>query len=263
MRVGFYQFDSTFGHIEENRDHVVKALDRAYADLVVLPELCISGYQFISTDEVATFAEDAATGPTCTRIAEVCKKRGIFAVAGIAEAAGEQFFNTAILVGPSGLIGRYRKLHLFRDEKLWFSPGDLPLQVFRAGDARVGMMICFDWIFPETARTLALAGADIICHPANLVLPYCQDAMKVRCLENGVYSVTANRVGFEHRGEGGPLRFTGGSQIVTPEGKVLCNAGKEEVALITYKLDPRVARNKKLTPENHLFRDRRPDLYKL
>ncbi len=263
MRVGFYQFAPTFGRREENLERIAGALDRTDADLVVLPELCATGYQFTSDEEVAGLAEDAASGPTCAAIAGICRKRGIYVVAGIAEAAGGRTYNSAILVGPSGLVGRYRKVHLFREEKQWFAPGESSFGVFQAGEARIGMMICFDWIFPEATRTLALAGADIICHPANLVLPFCQDAMKVRCLENGIYAVTANRTGAEARGGRERLVFTGQSQITGPRGEVLCRAGEEEEALFTCEIDPRTAREKRITPENHLFDDRRPDLYQL
>jgi len=263
MRIGFFQFSPAFGRREENLERIVAALDRADADLVVLPELSTSGYQFTSSEEAAALAEDAESGPTCTAIAEVCRHRAIYVVAGIAEAAGGRLYNTAILVGPSGLAGRYRKVHLFREEKQWFAPGENSFQVFQAGETRLGMMICFDWIFPEAARSLALAGADIICHPANLVLPFCQDAMKVRCLENGIFAVTANRTGAEARNGRERLVFTGGSQIVGPKGEVLYRAGEEEEALLTCEIDPLEARDKRITPENHLFDDRRPDLYRL
>jgi predicted amidohydrolase len=124
------------------------------------------------------------------------------------------------------------------------------------------MMICFDWIFPETARSLALAGADIICHPANLVLSYCQDAMITRCVENRVFAVTANRTGSESRA-GATLRFTGLSEIVAPDGGVLARAGVEAEEVIVREIDPFEARDKAVTPQNDVLGDRRPDLYRL
>ncbi|MFO0767873.1 MAG: nitrilase-related carbon-nitrogen hydrolase [Nitrospiraceae bacterium] len=92
-------------------------------------------------------------------------------------------------------LGCYRKTHLFFEETLFFDPGDSGFQVWDVGGAKVGVMICFDWFYPESARTLALMGADIIAHPSNLVLPHCPDSMVTRCLENRVFSITANRIG--------------------------------------------------------------------
>jgi len=123
-------------------------------------------------------------------------------------------------------------------------------------------MICFDWIFPEAARTLALKGADIICHPSNLVLPYCQTAMVTRCLENHVFAITANRIGTEQRGVR-TLTFTGGSQVTDTKGKILHRAStdREEVAVI--EIDPQLAQDKHATANNHIFNDRRPEMYEL
>ena len=261
MRIGFYQFAPLFGRRDENIERIVSALDGAEADLVVLPELCTSGYQFKSAGEVAEAAEDPLEGPTPRALQDLCARKNFHIVAGIAENSGSRIFNSAILSGPSGTIGVYRKAHLFADEKLWFSPGDLPFDVHGIAGSTVGLMICFDWIFPECARALALLGADVICHPANLVLPYCQDAMVVRCLENRVFAVTANRTGKESRKASGTLEFTGRSQVVSPRGEHLVRAGVEGEALKTVDIDPAEAADKRVTALNDLFKDRRPELY--
>jgi predicted amidohydrolase len=122
-------------------------------------------------------------------------------------------------------------------------------------------MICFDWFFPESMRTLALMGADIVAHPSNLVLPYCPTAMPVRCLENRVYSITSNRIGTESRKNGQSLRFIGQSLIVSPEGKVLVKASENQEVVTSIEINPELARNKSLNPLNNLFEDRRPELY--
>ncbi len=122
-------------------------------------------------------------------------------------------------------------------------------------------MICFDWLFPEAARTLALKGADIICHPSNLVLPYCPQAMITRSIENRVYSITANRVGKEERIKGTPLSFIGLSQVVSPDGTVEYRAGSGKAEARVIEIDPKAARNKNITQVNHIFKDRRGDLY--
>jgi predicted amidohydrolase len=100
-----------------------------------------------------------------------------------------------------------------------------------------------------------------VAHPSNLVLPHCPGAMPVRCLENRLYSVTANRIGVEHRKEGEPLRFIGRSLISSPQGKVLVSAPEDREILLFADIDPAEARSKVLNAFNDLFRDRRPEKY--
>jgi 5-aminopentanamidase len=262
VRVGFFQFDPVFGDKERNLDRVVQALERVEADLVVLPELFASGYQFASREEVAQLSEPIPSGLTTNVLADVSHKKGMWIVAGLPEADKGRYYNSAVLTGPRGYTGRYRKTHLFFEEKLWFSPGNTGFQVFPTDIGSVGIMICFDWIFPESMRTLALMGAEIICHPSNLVLPNCPSAMPVRCLENRVFGVTANRVGREKRREGAPLAFIGTSQVVGPDATILVRAPETGEALMIVEIEPKKAREKSINPFNDLFRDRRPELYR-
>ena len=122
-------------------------------------------------------------------------------------------------------------------------------------------MICFDWYYPEVARTLALQGADILCHPSNLVLPSCPDAMVTRSLENRVFSLTANRVGQEVRGGKLPLTYIGKSELVSPQGKILSRASIDKEELLVLEIDVNEARDKSINSYNDLLKDRRPDLY--
>ncbi|MGH7255869.1 MAG: nitrilase-related carbon-nitrogen hydrolase, partial [Nitrospirales bacterium] len=200
MRVGYFQFLPAFGEVKRNLDAVASRLEGLRCDLMVLPELFATGYQFVAKDEVEALAEPVSGGLTVTRLGEIARKTGMHLVGGLPERAGTRFYNSAVLVGPQGLIGTYRKTHLFYEETLLFTPGDTGFQVWDIGSAKVGVMVCFDWFYPESARTLALKGADILCHPSNLVLPYCPDAMVTRCLENRVFAITANRIGSEARG---------------------------------------------------------------
>ncbi len=170
------------------------------ADLLVLPELFNTGYLITSKEEIRALAEEVPGGRTTQRLAALAKRSGVHLVAGMAERSGDRIFNAAVLISPSGHVATYRKVHLFFEEKLWFDPGDGEFPVYDIGLCRVGMMVCFDWFFPESARMLALKGAQVICHPSNLVLPYCQTAMVTRCLENRVFAVTCNRTGTEQRG---------------------------------------------------------------
>ena len=122
------------------------------------------------------------------------------------------------------------------------------------------MMICFDWLFPESARSLALQGVQLIAHPANLVLPYCPDAMVTRCLENHVFTATANRVGNEQRG-GASLHFIGTSEVVDPNGNVLLRLSPAEEQIPAADIDLSQARNKRINERNDVLTDRRPDQY--
>jgi predicted amidohydrolase len=167
-----------------------------------------------------------------------------------------------MLVGPSGVRAVYRKLHLFEREQEWFEPGNLPLAVTRVGPARVGILICFDWRFPEAARALALAGADVIAHPSNLVFPDAQRIMLGRAFENRVYVVTANRTGVDDR-PAGRVRFTGHSQIADPDGRVLARATAAETCARGADCDLVRARDKALTGLTHLFTSRRPEHYRV
>lgn len=236
-------------------------LEGCDADLVVLPELFNTGYVFTSKEEARRLAETVPGGRTVERLSKIARRKKMHIVAGMAERDGARIFNAALLITPSGPGGVYRKLHLFSEEKLWFDPGDLPFTVYDIGRCRIGIMICFDWFFPEAMRTLALLGADIVCHPANLVLPFCPDGMVTRCLENRVYAVTADRIGTEDRGQGKALSFTGMSQITGPDGSILHRAGADTEEIVTVQIDLLKARNKKINSLNDLFEDRRPEFY--
>lgn len=262
MRVGFYQYDPQFGEVGKNLDVVEAKLAQVEADLLVLPELFASGYQFVSEEETQRLAEAVPGGPTTKRLIEVAKRRRIHVVAGLPEKSGSRCYNSAVVVGPAGFLGCYRKTHLFYEETLFFSPGDSGFQVWDIGPAKIGVMICFDWYYPESARSLALQGADILCHPSNLVLPNCPDSMPVRCLENRVFAITCNRIGSEARGGKDQLNYIGNSEIVTPKGVILHRAPRDEDDLALVEIDPAEARNKHLNRYNDLLRDRRPTLYR-
>jgi predicted amidohydrolase len=263
MKVGFYQFAPAFGEVQTNLDYVTNQIESLECDLLVLPEFAMTGYQFVSRDEVLSLSEPVPDGPTTSRLIELARSRNLYLVAGLPERRGNQLFNSAVLVGPQGFLGIYRKTHLFFEETLFFSLGDTGFPVWDIGMARIGILICFDWYYPEAARTLALKGADILCHPSNLVLPHCPDAMVTRCLENRVYAITANRIGQEERGGKPALRFIGKSEIVTPRGEVLHRASPEKPELIVCEVEVQEARRKSLNPFNDLWKDRKPRFYEL
>lgn len=259
MKIGFVQFAPAFGEVRRNLAVIERLVAGKRADLLVLPELCLTGYCFASRAEARGLAEPA-DGLSLMFLKRLARQEKVALVAGFAENHGGRLYNSAALIAPGGLIGLYRKTHLFWNEKKWFAPGDTGFRVFKLGAVRVGLIICFDWIFPEAARTLALRGAQVICHPANLVLPHCPASMPVRALENRVFTVTANRTGGERRG-GQDLRFIGHSLVCGPDRRVLASAGNRGECVRIVEIDPARALDKRMTPRNDLFLDRRPKFY--
>jgi predicted amidohydrolase len=251
MRVGFVQINSKLLDLEGNIDKALHMIGKQRSDLFVFPELFNTGYNFRSRSEVANVAEPIPTGYTTQVLMDFSKRRGTTVVAGIAEKKGQRFYNSAVVVKDGKYLGTYRKIHLFYNEKKFFNSGS-ELKVF----GNIGVMVCFDWYFPESMRTLMLRGAEIVAHPSNLILPHCPESMKIRALENRVYAVTADRVGVE-RG----LRFIGRSEIVNPEGEVIYRASDTKEECVVRSIDLRTARDKNVTSKNNLLRDRSPWTY--
>lgn len=263
LRVGVVQTNPQFGRVRANLARALQLMAGAPADLYVLPELFATGYQFCSREEVAAAAESIPSGQTTRRLIAFARRRRCVIVAGLPERAGRRFYNSAVIVGPQGLLGRYRKLHLFAEETRWFSPGDGDPAVLTVGSVRIGVMICFDWFFPETARVLALKGAELICHPANLVLPYCPEAMRTRSIENRLFTATADRVGTEARCGSGALTYIGQSQITDPRGRLLYRAAATGETVGVAWIDPSQAADKRINKYNDLWDVRRPRAYRV
>ena len=260
MIVGYFQFSPEFGNRVTNLEKVQDSLSGVKADLIVLPELAFSGYYFEDRNELNGLAEDISDSVTINALSKLCKSNNIYIVTGFAEREGNHLYNSALLIGPSGLVSTYRKIHLFNTEKEYFDPGNIPLKPINVNGAKLGLMICYDWVFPEVVRSLAIQGVEIICHPSNLVLSYCQKTMMSRCIENSVYAITANRIGTEIRPRG-ELTFTGQSQIVNTKGEVLVCSKENNDELVIQEIDPSAAKQKMLTENNHLLNDRRPEYY--
>jgi predicted amidohydrolase len=260
MRLAIVQTQPIFGKNEVNIHTATEQMREVPADLYVLPELFNTGYNFTTPDEIDRVAEKS-DGATFRAMVGFAQRNSCYVAYGFAERA-DQIYNSAALVGPSGLLGIYRKVHLFDRENIFFKPGNLGFPVFDLPFGKVGLMICFDWMYPESARSLALKGAQLIAHPSNLVLPFCPDGMITRCLENKVFTATADRVGHENRGDV-DLRFIGTSEIVSPRGEVLARLGKEEEGIAVVEVDLEDADKKKINQYNDLLAGRRPDQYNL
>jgi len=260
-KVGICQFEPRLLNPEANLDNMDRLLFKKEADLIVLPELATSGYLFSSRDEAEKCSERAYSGNTAQMFKKLARQNNTSYVVGIAESDGDDLYNSSILINPDGSIYLYRKTHLFYEEKLWFKPGNTGFNIYPAkGNVMVGMMICFDWIFPESARTLSLKGAEILVHPANLVLPWCQQAMLTRSLENRIFSITCNRTGEEVNGDKS-LKFTGLSQIISPRGEIIDRLNKTEECIQITEIETEEASDKNVTEYNHLFQDRREEFY--
>ncbi len=261
MKVGFLQFYPRLFAEQENLHRIDEMLTDVNADLIVLPELATSGYLFTNKDEMKDLSTPARQGRIADFFHNIAKRERMAIVAGILERDNDIYYNSSILVYPDGNIELYRKTHLFYEEKLFFAPGNSGFNVFSYIGVNLGLMICFDWMFPESARILALKGADIICHSANLVMPYCQKAMYARAIENHIFIITANRIGLD-KNEDKELHFTGKSQIISPKGEILASASENREEIKIVDINPLEARNKNINEYNHLFKDRRTELYK-
>jgi predicted amidohydrolase len=265
MRVAVAQIEPKLAEKERNLDVCLARLERAAAEgaeLLVLPECALPGYMFDSAEEALPFAEEIP-GPSTEVLERECRRLGMHVVCGLLEREGDVLRNAAILVGPDGLIGTYRKTHLpFLGVDRFVVAGD-ELQVYETPLGRIGIEICYDLRFPEVTRMLALKGADVVAHPTNFPIAAKLQTELItvaRAAENRVYLLTANRIGKERWGE-----FCGWSQIVDPHGKRLAEAGETEDALLVADVDVERARDKDyVIPgeyELYLFGDRRPELY--
>jgi len=257
IKAGFIQFEPTLGNLEKNIQSISNLLQKAkHSDLIVIPELANTGYNFESKEQAFNLAAEIGDSDYINFLEGQAKNLNTYIVSGFHEKEGSKLYNTSVLIGPNGYINKYRKIHLFLNEFDFFEKGNLGLPVFDIGFCKIGMLICFDWIFPEVWRILAMKGADIICHPSNLVLPYAQQAVPVHGMINRTFNITANRYGTE-RG----VKFSGQSIISDPFGKILYKAttDKDEVKIL--ELDLNQSRNKQITERNHAFDDRRPETY--
>ncbi len=262
MKIAILQFAPEFGRVEKNLNTVAQMTADVKADLFVLPELFATGYIFKDKTELAGFAERPGKGLTGEFLAKLSENKDAAFIAGYPELADEGIYNSALFVTSDGELINYRKIHLFNREKTMFEPGDKPFDVVEYRGAKIGMMICFDWIFPESYRSLAIKGADIICHCSNIVLPYCQKATYAHAVSNRVFIVLSNRTGTEEHA-GMKLTFTGQSIAYSPGGQILCDFDSTEQTVKTIDIDPRAARTKFVTERNHVINDRRPHLYEI
>ena len=257
MKAGLIQFSPEFGGVNENIDKAISMIEKADAELIILPELFNTGYLFISPEEVVNSAEEIPAGKTTRALCTIARRKNINIVAGIAEKSKNDLYNSAILISPAGYVGTYRKTHLFNEENLWFKPGNTGFYVFDLGFCRVGIMICFDSSFPNRQEYWRLKVQTLSVIRRIL---YFLIAMITRCLENKVYTITANRTGREER-SGKNFSYTGKSQITAPDARILYRASAQNDEIGIVEIDVQTARNKRINEHNNIFADRKPEYY--
>jgi N-carbamoylputrescine amidase len=270
VRLACIQMRPGFGEVASNVAKSVHLVERAAnqgANLVVLPELCNSGYVFANREEAFAVAEEIPTGPTVTAWTECAARHRLHLVAGICERSGTKLYNSAVVIGPQGYVGTFRKVHLWNEEALYFEPGDLGFPVFHTPIGRIGVAICYDGWFPETYRLCALQGADIVCVPTNWVpIPGQAEGRQAMANilamaaahSNSMFIACADRVGVE-RGQS----FEGQSVIVSYTGwPVAGPASRDSEEIILAEIDLSEARRKRnWNAFNQVLRDRRTDVY--
>lgn len=267
-RVAIYQMDIKLAKPKENVEKCLEVIDEATSkncDLLIFPELCITGYTFFSIEEVRKYAEPI-DGPSITKLSEKCKKNKIHVVVGMLEEYGEKVYNSAVLIGPNGeIIDIYRKVHLpFIGADRYVESGDSVGKVVETSIGNICLSICYDLRFPELARAGALNGADILIAINNWsigaeVIP--EVLVPARAAENMIYVLAANRVGVEKG-----ATFIGNSIIAGPTSEVLAKGSFDGEDLIIQEIEPSITRNKKriVVPgkyETDIWTDRKPELY--
>ncbi|MGB9841120.1 MAG: carbon-nitrogen hydrolase family protein [Candidatus Bathyarchaeales archaeon] len=237
----------------------VRAKDQA-ADLVIFPELSLTGY--VLHDQLYELAE-AIPGPSTKRIEEIAKKTGRHIIFGMPELSGQTkatLFNTAVLVGPKGFIGKYRKMYLpthsVFEEKRYFRPG-YQATAFNTPIGNIGLIICYDIFFPEICRLTRLKGANlIVCISASPAIrkSYFELLTAARALENTVFLAYVNLAGFEDG-----LQFWGGSRLLSPTGDLLAKAKEDEEDIVVCEVDYRDIKPAEIFIP--ILKDLRPELF--
>jgi len=228
----------------------------AGCDLILVPECSVTGYnQPLETMQQVAIEKD---GETAHAIAAICRKHNIAISYGFAEKTGDQYFNCVQITDSDGeIIAAYRKTHLWGDlDRTLFSAGDSLSPIVELKGWNIGLLICYDVEFPETARSLALAGAELILVPTGLMQPWrdvAERLVPVRAYENQLYIAYCNYCGSED-----DIIYEGRSCIAGPDGADLDRAEKQPALLTATLSKDAIAKNRDALPYH---RDRRPELY--
>ncbi len=263
MLVSVVQFAPEFFNKEFNIEYIKKTLKSTNGEIIVFPELALTGYFFVNRDEAKAYAIDFQS-EELDFIREDALDKNRIIILGFAERSKDKIFNSAGMFFPDNKFNCvYRKTHLFYKEIYAFDRGDTGFFVvnYTDKDIKIGTMICYDWRFPEAARSLGLLGVDFIACPSNLVTPLWPKVMPARAIENKVYLAVANRFGVEKRNDE-TLLFNGKSVIYDYNGTAICQAGDDGNSIITAEIFPERTRDKSFNTINDIFKDRIPEMYK-
>jgi predicted amidohydrolase len=233
---------------------LLKSASEQEVDAIVLPEFVNSSYAFKSHEELEAMSEKIPEGSFSKALMK-WSKGGSMVVAGLSEKAPEGFYDSAVVFANGNHLATYRVIHLFHNKKKWFLSGNEEPPVVEYKGYKFGVIIGFDWAFPEITRVVALKGAQVVFHPTNLLLSYCHRAMITRSIENRIFTATASRVGTERE-----YSFIGGSQITDPRGHVLLRMDYEEEDIAWVDIEPAAA-DRKIIDKNEIWEDRKPELY--
>jgi len=242
------------GSMENFRELIFST--RHKADLIVLPELANSGYNFRDRNHALQMAESVEESEFIDWLRRWVLMHETNIVTGFLERDGDKLYNSSVFINKRGKKEVYRKVHLFMNEKDIFDRGNKGFPVFQMGEYKLGMLICFDYLFPEPWRIMALKGADIIAHPSNLVTDNAFKVVPAQAIMNGYYVFTTNRIGAE-----GDLTFSGKTFVVDPKGNLLASASTDQPEVLRTKIEPDPTRDKMITTRNHVLNDRFPDEY--
>jgi predicted amidohydrolase len=261
------QIDCVLGDPKTNREKIIARIRGAAereAQLIIFPECALTGYAYNSLDEAVPFAEKV-DGRSAQAIADVCRQTNVYAIVGFIEADGEKFYNAAMVVGPDGVVGSYRKVHMpYIGVDRFLTPGDRPFQVFDLPFGKVGVNICYDISFPETSRVLKLRGAELIALITNWPTAAWRSPQFVantRALENHVFYAAVDRIGRERGWD-----FIGRSKVIDCNGDTMAEASADAEELLVVPVPLAEANNNRIVNvpgayELDRVRDRRPGFY--
>jgi predicted amidohydrolase len=267
VKIAAVQFDPKIMENQQNLARMLKELKIAAgngAKLVVFPECALPGYLYSSREEALPYTE-TIPGPSTDKLISACRELGVYAVMGLLEKDGDKCYNAAVLVGPEGIIGKFRKVHLpYLGIDRFVDHGDKGFSVFKTPIGNIGLFICYDTRFPESARVMALAGADILVLPTNWPEGADRNPRYVivcRAYENRVHLVACDRVGIERGGT-----FIGTSKVIRCTGDTIAQASTDREEIIYGEVDMAESRQKKVVivpgeRESNIFADRHPEFY--
>ncbi|QZE13713.1 5-formyltetrahydrofolate cyclo-ligase [Halosquirtibacter laminarini] len=260
LKIAMVQFSPILGENRTNYNRIVSILNnmKEEADVILFPELSNSGYHFENIEQAEASAEEVDNSLLVEFLIDYAKKKDSAIGIGFCQKENTKRYNSALWITPNGVEHTYRKLHLFNTENKYFTQGKTIAPTFTWKNVRIGLMICYDWTFPEMWQLMAKEEVDVICHICNLVMPHAQEMVKTYAFSNHYYIAQVNRVGAER-----DLSFTGLSSIISPSAELICKASVQKEEILYGEIDTTISRNKQLNSFNHKSRDARKDIYHL